>query len=64
MFTAAVGALDCVLIMLGQGEDSFEIFVAIQADIIINGHGEPPVRNAVERIVIPLGIVDLRIFDC
>jgi hypothetical protein len=58
VFTSAVRALNGVLVVFVQGEDSFEALVAIQADIIVNGHGDPPVRNAVERIVDPPRIVD------
>jgi hypothetical protein len=45
------------MIVLVQGEDGFEGFMAIQANIIINGHGEPPVGNPAGRIVTPRGLL-------
>lgn len=43
----ALRALDVFVVLL-QGQDQFEGFVAIVTDVVVHGHGRPPVRIAKE----------------
>jgi hypothetical protein len=45
-----VRTLGILFIVLGQGEGNFEGLMTIQANIIVYGHGRPPINN-VERIL-------------
>ena len=57
MSTAAMRTFRIFLVVLVQRENCFEGFMAIKANIIINGHGIPPVGNADEGIVVLSGSV-------
>jgi hypothetical protein len=39
-------AFGILLVVLVQAKNCFEGFMTIEANIIVNGHGEPPVGNA------------------
>ncbi len=55
ILTAAVRTLWTLFVVLGQGKGYFEGFMTIQADIIVDGHGKPPIHH-VEKIVRPAKI--------
>jgi hypothetical protein len=42
MFTAAMRALGIFLVVLVQGKNGLEGLVAIQTNVIVNGHGDLP----------------------
>lgn len=43
-------AVRVLRVVLVQGQDRFEGFMTIKADIIVDGHGEPPVQNAPQKL--------------
>jgi hypothetical protein len=46
VLTAAMGALGILVVVFVQGENGLKSFMTIEANVIVNGHGKPPVGNA------------------
>lgn len=52
LFAAAIRASHLLSVVVVQRENAFESFMAVLADVIVHGHGTPPVEDAA--IVTPL----------